>query len=62
MFDFESYHRATGIADATALLAQHPQARLLAGGTDVLINCIIIMPAIATWWIFTVWRHCAVLK
>lgn len=38
MFDFESYHRATGIADAAALLAQHPQARLLAGGTDVLIQ------------------------
>lgn len=38
MFDFESYHRAAGIADATALLAKHPQSRLLAGGTDVLIQ------------------------
>ena len=38
MFDFESYHRATGIADAAALLAEHPQSRLLAGGTDVLIR------------------------
>lgn len=38
MFDFESYHRATGIADAAALLAEHPQSRLLAGGTDVLIQ------------------------
>ncbi len=38
MFDFESYHRATGISDAAALLAKYPQSRLLAGGTDVLIQ------------------------
>lgn len=38
MFDFESYHRATGIADAAALLAKYPQSRLIAGGTDVLIQ------------------------
>lgn len=38
MFDFESYHRATDIADAAAWLATHPQSRLMAGGTDVLIQ------------------------
>lgn len=38
MFDFASYHHATTVADATNLLAQNPQAKLLAGGTDVLIQ------------------------
>lgn len=38
MFDFASYHRATSIADAINLLADNPQARLLTGGTDVLIQ------------------------
>lgn len=34
MFDFASYHRATTLADAITLLADNPQAKLLAGGTD----------------------------
>lgn len=38
MFDIEMYHRAGSVQDAVALLAAHPQARLLAGGTDVLIQ------------------------
>ncbi len=38
MFDFASYHRATTLADAITLLADNPQAKLLAGGTDVLIQ------------------------
>lgn len=38
MFDFASYHRAADIADAIHLLSRHPQATLLAGGTDVLIQ------------------------
>ena len=38
MFDFASYHRATTLADAINLLADNPQAKLLAGGTDVLIQ------------------------
>lgn len=38
MFDFASYHRASDIADAVSLLTRHPQAKLLAGGTDVLIQ------------------------
>ncbi len=38
MFDFASYHRAATLADAITLLADNPQAKLLAGGTDVLIQ------------------------
>lgn len=38
MFDFASYHRAATLADAINLLADNPQAKLLADGTDVLIQ------------------------
>ena len=38
MFDFASYHRAATLADAINLLADNPQAKLLAGGSDVLIQ------------------------
>ncbi len=38
MFDIETYHRATSLQHAVALAASHPQARLIAGGTDVLIQ------------------------
>ncbi|MBA7845403.1 xanthine dehydrogenase FAD-binding subunit XdhB [Klebsiella sp. RHBSTW-00484] len=38
MFDIATYHRAPDIAGAIALLANNPQAKLLAGGTDVLIQ------------------------
>lgn len=38
MFDFASYHRAATLADAINLLADNPQPKLLAGGTDVLIQ------------------------
>lgn len=38
MYDFETYHRAESIAHAVSLLTDNPQARLLAGGTDVLIQ------------------------
>ena len=38
MYDFETYHRAESVAHAVSLLTADPQARLLAGGTDVLIQ------------------------
>ena len=38
MFDFASYHRAATLADAINLLADNPHAKLLAGGTDVMIQ------------------------
>lgn len=38
MFDIETYHRATSLDHAVALAAAHPEARLIAGGTDVLIQ------------------------
>lgn len=38
MFDIATYHRAANIAEAIGLLVNHPQAKLLAGGTDVLIQ------------------------
>jgi xanthine dehydrogenase FAD-binding subunit len=38
MYNFESYAKATSVADAIRLLKKTPGARLIAGGTDVLID------------------------
>ena len=38
MYDFETYKKARSVADAIRLLRENPQARLIAGGTDVLID------------------------
>ena len=38
MYDFSSYKKACDLADAIRLLKANPQARLIAGGTDVLIK------------------------
>jgi xanthine dehydrogenase FAD-binding subunit len=38
MFDIEAYMKADSVDHALALLAKHPEARLVAGGTDVLIR------------------------
>jgi xanthine dehydrogenase FAD-binding subunit len=38
MFNFESYVKAESVPHAIRLLQENPQARLIAGGTDVLIN------------------------
>lgn len=38
MFDIQSYQKAASARDAVRLLAEDPQARLIAGGTDVLIK------------------------
>ena len=38
MYDIKTYHRAQSVNNALALLANHPEAHLIAGGTDVLIK------------------------
>ena len=38
MFNFKSYHKAGSINEAIQLLQENPEARLIAGGTDVLIK------------------------
>jgi xanthine dehydrogenase FAD-binding subunit len=38
MFDIETYHRARSLHEVLSLAAAHPEARLIAGGTDVLIQ------------------------
>ncbi len=38
MYDFESYTKAESVLHAIQLLQENPQARLIAGGTDVLID------------------------
>jgi len=38
MYDFKDYYEATGIRDAVNHLAGNPNARIIAGGTDVLIR------------------------
>jgi len=38
MYDFKSYEKPRDLTDAIALLAANPDARLIAGGTDVLIK------------------------
>ena len=37
MFDIQSYQKAESVSDAIRLLGEDPEARLIAGGTDVLI-------------------------
>lgn len=38
MFDIHEYHRADKVAQAVELLTERPEARLIAGGTDVLVK------------------------
>jgi xanthine dehydrogenase FAD-binding subunit len=38
MFNFKSYHKASSVKEAIELLQENPGARLIAGGTDVLIK------------------------
>jgi xanthine dehydrogenase FAD-binding subunit len=38
MFNFKSYHKAGSIKEAIQLLQENPDAKLIAGGTDVLIK------------------------
>jgi xanthine dehydrogenase FAD-binding subunit len=38
MFNFKSYSRAGSIQEAIGLLKENPEARLIAGGTDVLVK------------------------
>jgi len=38
MFDIDSYHKADSVDDAIARLVQNPNARPLAGGTDILVR------------------------
>ena len=38
MFDIDSYHKASTVDEAIALLSQNPEAVPIAGGTDVLVR------------------------
>ncbi len=38
MYDIKALYEAASIADAIRLLAEHPQARVIAGGSDVLVQ------------------------
>ncbi len=38
MFNFKSYHKASSVKEAIQLLQENPDAKLIAGGTDVLIK------------------------
>ena len=38
MFNFKSYDKASSVQEAIQLLTKNPEARLIAGGTDVLIK------------------------
>ncbi|MDO4560044.1 MAG: xanthine dehydrogenase FAD-binding subunit XdhB [bacterium] len=38
MYDIKALYEAVSIADAIRLLAEHPQARVIAGGSDVLVQ------------------------
>ena len=38
MYDIENYYNAKSVSEAVALLAEHPDARIISGGSDVLIK------------------------
>lgn len=38
MYDIENYYHASTVQEAAALLCEHPQARIISGGSDVLIK------------------------
>ncbi len=38
MYDFKALYEASSVADAIALLQAHPEAQVLAGGSDVLVQ------------------------
>ncbi len=38
MFDIQEFHRAASVSEAVKLLSEHPGAKLVAGGTDVLVK------------------------
>ncbi len=38
MYDFEAVYEATSVQNAIELLAAHPEAKILAGGSDILIQ------------------------
>lgn len=38
MYDLEALYEATSVAHAVELLAEHPEAKIIAGGSDVLIE------------------------
>jgi xanthine dehydrogenase FAD-binding subunit len=38
MFDIDSYHKATTVAEAVELLTQNPKAVPIAGGTDIMVR------------------------
>ena len=38
MYDIENYYQAESVKDAVRLLNEHPDARIISGGSDVLIK------------------------
>ena len=38
MFDIQNYHKAKSVAEAAKLLSQNPGAKIILGGTDVLVK------------------------
>ena len=38
MYDIENYYQAKSVKDAVRLLNEHPDARIISGGSDVLIK------------------------
>ena len=38
MYDIENYYNAETIKEAVTLLKEHPDARVISGGSDVLIK------------------------
>ena len=38
MYDIEKYYEARSVEEAVRLLNEHPEARIISGGSDVLIK------------------------
>ena len=56
MYDIEKYYQAESVEEAVRLLNEHPEAKVISGGSDVLIKIREGMVRKSSMWAQSVWR------
>ena len=59
MYDIENYYQAKSVKDAVRLLNEHPDARIISGGSDVLIKIRAVSYTHLDVYKRQTWRSCA---